>query len=485
MDPIFAGKKILVVDDDEAVMDYINTLLVSEGFKTVTTDNGKEACRLAQTELPDLIITDAEMPVMNGFEAIKIIRSDPKTRLTPIILVTGLYTIKDRIKGIESGCDDFISKPFDTGELMAKIRSLLKLSYYRQLLDEKEKFEYVLDHMNSGILVLDSDLRLTQINKKAQDLFQIKPPRDPSFDFFSHIFKQFEVRYEGDLRAEVRSKALTFEIARAETKDFSPLILHAQSNWVKDPAGGLSSIVMIVIDVTKQRKMEMVKFSFLDFVSHKLITPLTTISGCFAMLQEGTASKKLIDISAGQVNELQSRIMNILSYCEIMGRDRDFPVDVINLSSYLAQVKGSFAREKNGKKITYEVVCAGENLLLNFEKKYLDLIIKNLVDNAVECNDRDDIAVRIEARQLGEVLEIAVTDNGRGVPPEEYDRIFDKFYQIDKWYTGNFKGVGLGLAIVKQLLTQRGGRIRIDSKVGHGATFTMTLPCGFVSAGDR
>jgi putative two-component system response regulator len=151
--PAFFKKKILVVDDDDTIVDYMVQFLEAQGFLTFTASNGKAAADLVKTQETDLLLIDVEMPVMNGFEAIKTIRSDAKTRLIPIILITALKKTEDRIKGIEAGCDDFISKPFDTHELLARIRSLLIRSYSRRLLDEKEKFEYVLNHMDTGIIV--------------------------------------------------------------------------------------------------------------------------------------------------------------------------------------------------------------------------------------------------------------------------------------------------------------------------------------------
>lgn len=473
--PVFSRKKILIVDDDDAMCDYIKRLLEAEGFVTISAVSGEEALRLTETQDPDLILMDVDMPVMNGFEAIRKIRSDKKNRLTPIILVTALKGTADRIKGIEAGCDNFISKPFDENELLAGIKSLLTISYYRMLLDEKEKFEYVLNHMNSGIIVLDPMNRISQINKKTQELLQIGPLQGEPFDFFKLIYGQFQVRYEGDLPSDVKSKAVTFELERPGTENFKQLILSVMSSSIRNPAGELNSIVMVILDVTDQRKNEFLKFTFIDLVSQKLLTPLTSIGTGLALIQDGHETAELIDLCLSQFNELQYRVKNILYFCEVLRENPILPVEKIILSDYLSELARSFLQTKNGRKIEYETVCNDSNLYLNIEKKYFDLIMGNLVDNAVEHNDQENIKIRIKAGRLGEKVEISVADNGRGIPPEEFDRIFDDFYQIDKWLTGNMKGVGLGLAMVKHLVARHGGEIRVDSKIKKGTTFILTL----------
>jgi putative two-component system response regulator len=132
---------ILVAEDNEANLLLLVELLRAEGHKVLTAKTGKAALRLAQEKAFDLALLDVMMPGATGFEVCHAIKADPGTRLVPVVLVTGLSDTEDRIRGIESGADDFLGKPFSREELLARVRSLLRL---KQFTDELENAETVL-----------------------------------------------------------------------------------------------------------------------------------------------------------------------------------------------------------------------------------------------------------------------------------------------------------------------------------------------------
>jgi putative two-component system response regulator len=125
---------ILLVDDQLQNIDLLEAYLVPQGYEVVKAANGEEALQKLSENQIDLMLLDVMMPVMDGFEVTRRVRQDTKQRLLPIILVTALRETEDRIRGIEAGCDDFISKPVDKMELLARVRSLLKVKAYNDLL---------------------------------------------------------------------------------------------------------------------------------------------------------------------------------------------------------------------------------------------------------------------------------------------------------------------------------------------------------------
>src|SRR5579872_808523 len=135
------AERILIADDHPAARIALTTLLRREGFEVCETSNGEEALAQCASFRPDLILLDIVMPGMSGFEVCRRIKATPETRLTPVVLITGLSETEDRIKGINSGADDFLSKPIDINELLARTRSLLRLKQYT---DELENAESVL-----------------------------------------------------------------------------------------------------------------------------------------------------------------------------------------------------------------------------------------------------------------------------------------------------------------------------------------------------
>ena len=133
--------KILIVDDESAARAALEMLLRREGFEVRDASNGEAALAECAAFLPDLILLDILMPGLNGFEVCRRIKATPETRLTPVVLITGLSATEDRIQGINAGADDFLSKPIDFNELLARTRSLLRL---KQITDELENAEAVL-----------------------------------------------------------------------------------------------------------------------------------------------------------------------------------------------------------------------------------------------------------------------------------------------------------------------------------------------------
>jgi len=127
---------ILIVDDEPANVDMLSQELEEEGYALMTARDGAEALIKVQEHLPDLILLDVMMPNVDGFTVCRILKGSGKTVLIPVIMLTALRSHQDRVRGIEAGADDFISKPFDRNELLAKIRSLLRQKKHR---DEQEK----------------------------------------------------------------------------------------------------------------------------------------------------------------------------------------------------------------------------------------------------------------------------------------------------------------------------------------------------------
>jgi putative two-component system response regulator len=130
---------ILVVDDQPQNIELLEAYLVPQGYEIIKATSGKEALGILSGNQIDLILLDVMMPGMDGFEVTRWVRQDEKNRLLPIILVTALRETEDRVKGIEAGCDDFLSKPVDKIELLARVRSLLKVKDYNDLMKDYRK----------------------------------------------------------------------------------------------------------------------------------------------------------------------------------------------------------------------------------------------------------------------------------------------------------------------------------------------------------
>ncbi len=121
--------KILIVDDEPFNVDYLEQELADLGYETTSATNGQEALEKVAAEAPDLILLDVMMPIMDGFTVCRTLKESDETRLIPVVIMTALDGIEDRIKGIEAGADDFLTKPVNDRELLARVRTTLKLKH--------------------------------------------------------------------------------------------------------------------------------------------------------------------------------------------------------------------------------------------------------------------------------------------------------------------------------------------------------------------
>jgi putative two-component system response regulator len=145
-----AAQRVLIADDDPPVRSAVARLLRSEGLDVLETGDGEDALRLFREECPDLVLLDVVMPGRDGFEICAQLKANPSTALTPVVMLTGLTEVEDRVRGIEAGADDFLSKPFDRMELLARVRSALKTKRYTDELEDAEAVLFTLARSIEG-----------------------------------------------------------------------------------------------------------------------------------------------------------------------------------------------------------------------------------------------------------------------------------------------------------------------------------------------
>jgi len=302
--------KVLIVDDEPINIKLLDANLTPRGYEVITAIDGKQALEKIEAEKPDLVLLDVMMPEMDGFEVTRRIRANNDTKLMPVVLITALRETDDRVRGIEAGCDDFISKPFDQNEVLARVMTLLKLNYYRAQLDEKEKFEYVLNKIEDGIIVLDNDRNVVRCNEWARDHLAFSVG-DNFAKLVNKLSSVFTVHYDGDLSIDIPTTSLSFGIERPETETTNPIFYDVHTEIITNPAGELASIVMMFNDVTEQRSSERLKQTFLGLISHKLRTPVTVVSQYSDMIGKGNygelneKQQKAIDAVRGKSNSLR------------------------------------------------------------------------------------------------------------------------------------------------------------------------------------
>jgi PAS domain S-box-containing protein len=181
---------ILVVDDEPDIRDIFGSVFGQEGYRVSFAENGKSALEMVAAEPPDLILLDAMMPQMNGFEVCRRLREDPQTAEIPVIMVTALNDPASRVRGLDAGVDDFISKPFDIDEIQARVKTIMKLDRYRKLVSERSRYEHLVNMFPDGIIVIDHAGIVRMANPAAIAMLGVSNKELIGKEFCSYIAEE-------------------------------------------------------------------------------------------------------------------------------------------------------------------------------------------------------------------------------------------------------------------------------------------------------
>jgi len=184
---------ILIVDDDPMISEMLELILEQDGFQLEVAHNGSQALEKARAIIPDVILLDVMMPDMNGFDVCREFRNDPILAEVPVIMVTALGDRRSHLTGIEAGADDFVTKPFDTVLMRARLKTMMRLNRYRGLLQERSKFQWVVEQSDDGYLILGANQEVVYSNSQARSYLNISESPDDNLSFLQ-IAKHFTVR---------------------------------------------------------------------------------------------------------------------------------------------------------------------------------------------------------------------------------------------------------------------------------------------------
>jgi len=355
----------------------------------------------------------------------------------------------------------------------------LNETYFAKITVSKVRFDAVMREMGDGVITCTPDYRITAINPAANKYLGIAQPQGRNL--LEYIFEYFAVSLSKNELTDSSVAHKTFDIIRQETELFRPLYLEVRLDMLKNLTGETSGIVMTLRDVTEVRTEEMMKQDFLGLISHKLRTPIAVISDNAAMLKEelfGPANDKQKEVIASILKgsgAMTNLINKLLKFVEIGQIKPGASKEKIDFSAYVSFLVNSVIDKVKDKKIALNIDCP-QGLILNINKSSLEVIIKNLVENALKFNDKEITKISISAVKNAQNFEIRIQDNGPGIPAEDQEKIFGKFYQIEKFFTGNIEGAGLGLALVRRLVNACGGKIALKSEITQGTTFIISLP---------
>lgn len=349
---------------------------------------------------------------------------------------------------------------------------LKKLSAQKQTIDrqikeaeqKQEEFRLITENMSEGLLIIDKDLNVLSHNQSAARLLEAEDIKGGSVLNFNRS-KGFRNAIDTALSG-----------TRAEnhiTHDENTYNLIANPVYENDKIIGA---VMVIIDITESVKREQLRREFTSNVSHELKTPLTSISGFAEMMKSGdTPDETVIDFSASIYDETQRLITLVSDIIKLSELDEgNTPFDKENVDIYKLSADIISRLKPIADKYNISLNIIGDTATVYGTRKILDEMIYNLCDNAIKYN-KENGTVDIIINQTSDKTNLTVRDTGIGIPQAEQNRVFERFYRVDKSHSKLVGGTGLGLAIVKHGAAYHNAEIKLTSTEGKGTSVSISF----------
>jgi two-component system phosphate regulon sensor histidine kinase PhoR len=367
-----------------------------------------------------------------------------------------------------TGTDDLDGLAAELNVMAPRLRDRLE-----ELTEDRDRAGQVLDALDDGILLLDGAGRLLVANPTARAWFGLPDDLRPGLP----LRRVVSVRQIAELAEEATIKrAPVSGTVTVVLPEHRTLTLRAFPLADRGPTG---RTVVTLSDITQRRRLEVLRRDFVANASHELKTPVAALRALAETLESAlpddpeAASGFVVRIGR-EAQRLDALVRDLLDLSRVERGALDIePVDMVGLVKELAESYADRAEERRIRLRT-ELLPGSR---LRGDRAQLGLMLSNLVDNALRYTaPRGIVRIRLESLEHKVILQVA--DTGEGIPASELPRIFERFYRVDKARARRTGGTGLGLAIVRHVAESHGGTVTVESKVGKGSTFTITLPVG-------
>ena len=331
---------------------------------------------------------------------------------------------------------------------------------------QQEEFSLITENMQEGLIVIDKYTMILSANSSAWNLFHMDRVR------------QGESVYCLDREEEFRhaiEQVLSGEHTELELKLNGSDIQLIANPVIRDKK--TEGAVVLLVNVTEKLERESLRREFSANVSHELKTPLTSISGFAEIMQGGLVKNEDIPKFAGRIYKESQRLLQLVEdVIQISQLDEEKtsyvwePVDVYQVC------KNAFeSLKEKAKRLNVHLYICGERMKMEAVRTLLEEAIYNVCDNAIKYN-RNDGSVSVFLTQTAQEIQIVVKDTGVGIPKEDQDRVFERFYRVDKSHSKEIGGTGLGLSIVKHAVGALKGSVILRSEEGNGTEICMKFP---------
>lgn len=419
------GIEILVVEDSPTQALKLKYILEKQEYAVRLATNGREGLEAIAESRPSMVISDVLMPEMDGYEFCARIKADPELNSIPVILLTTLSDPQDIIRGLESGADNFLNKPYSEEALLSRIKYILVNMDVRT-------------RMRTGM-----GIEIYFANKKHY----LTSERIQIIDL---LLSTYENAVEKNRELEQANKKLRAVQEEIEKRNEQLKQLNEQKNML------------------------------LGMAAHDLRNPLYLIEGYSEFLIKenganlGDDQRTIISAIQSSSAYMVRMINDLLDVHKIETGKMDLKLEMADFSGIVRGVieRNAFAAKNKGVEITTSIPDSIPHFL--FDPSRIEQVMGNLLDNAIKFSFKDS-AIEVSVRYDDAEVQFSVRDHGPGIPEKELGKLFKPFSTTTVKPTGNEKSTGLGLAIAENIIAKHGGRIWVESAPGKGSQFSFVL----------
>ncbi len=517
---------ILMVDDNPQNLQVLGQMLKKNGYKAAAVQSGARALEFVEKREPDLILLDIMMPEMDGLETCRLLKKKKNLKDIPVIFITALSEIQDKIKAFEAGGVDYITKPFVKEEVLARINVVIRHKIAEEALQNSEKkYRSFIETSPVPVLIHHGENWL-YVNPAAEAMTGYAKEELSAMTYWE-IFHP-------DCREQVQENAnLLLSGEPAEKRSEVKLLSKEGSEiWVDLNAAQVeyedeSAVLVSAIDITgrkvaeeetirakveaealartlNEHTMEMefknleldntrteaeaanrAKSEFLANMSHEIRTPMNGVIGMTGLLLDTELNgeqREYAETVRSSADSLLVLLNDILDFSKIEAGKMTLETLDFNLREALEDTADILALRAQQKGLEFILQVEPQvPSLLQGDPGRLRQIVINLAGNAIKFTHEGEVAVRVTVEneeQQQVCLKVTVTDTGIGIPEDRQEMLFQPFTQADASTTRKYGGTGLGLSISRQLVRMMNGEIGVESQMKKGSTFWFTAVFG-------
>ncbi|TDM40940.1 cell wall metabolism sensor histidine kinase WalK [Macrococcoides canis] len=371
----------------------------------------------------------------------------------------------------------------EIGELALTFNNLSKRVQEAQANTESEKrrLDSVITHMSDGVIATDRRGRVRIVNEMALKMLDMN--KDDVEGRHVLDILAIDAHYSLDELQDIAG-GIIIDINEKEK-----LIVRASFSTIIQDTGFITGYIAVLHDVTEQHHVENERREFVANVSHELRTPLTSMRSYIEALEEGAwkdenLAPQFLSVTREETDRMIRLVNDLLQLSKMDNTDDNLNKELIDFNMFIHKIINRFEMSE-GKNATFIRDIPKNGIFVEIDPDKMTQVFDNVITNALKYSKgKKKVEFHVKQNTLFNRMTIQIKDNGIGIPLNKVDKIFDRFFRVDKARTRKMGGTGLGLAISKEIIEAHNGRIWANSKEGYGTSVYITLPCEVLDDGE-